>query len=256
MHLKSEDIIRLEIDYQTGEVPPPFSHIFKLKLSFEKSFVNTQFEITYTDREELSEEEIINEGFTENDDFKFVGEIPKIWQREFLSLYSSSKWSHQKMLGPEGGIKILAKDLHGKIVRSIPLNAEEWYYLTQEYIQAIYEVSKREAPLLIRYKEVESEKVWMYELTFKFSVRKIEIRINGALQELDWESAKDLLANIFLPDYDYGVAKASEPTKRGSYIDCGDGLWHDFRTGVFNLDDSFDAKGKIQEEFKKLNHMI
>nr|MBI1230982.1 hypothetical protein [Cytophagales bacterium] len=256
MHLKSEDIIRLEVEYQTGEVPPPFSHFFKLKLSFEKRFVNTQFEVTYTEREDLSVEEIVNEGFTENDDFKFVGEIPKVWQQEFLSLYSRSKWSHQKMLGPEGGVKVLAKDLHGKIVRSIPLNADEWHYLTQEYIQAIYEVSKREAPLMIRYKEITSDKVWMYELTFRFAVRKIELRINGALRELEWERAKELVANIYLPDYDYEIGKASEPTKRGTYIDCGDGIWHDFRTGVFNLDESFDAKGKIQEEFEKLNHML
>ncbi|EPR69267.1 hypothetical protein [Cyclobacterium qasimii] len=106
MHLKSDDIIRLEIDFITGEVPPPFSHIFKLKLSFSKNFVNTQFDIQYTDRESLSPEEIIDEGFTMADDYGYKGEIPKLWEGIFKKLYSASKWSNLKTLGESGGIKI------------------------------------------------------------------------------------------------------------------------------------------------------
>lgn len=255
MHLKSEDIVRLELEYSSGETPPPFSHVFKIKLSFEKNFVNTQFEINYTHREDLSETDIVSEGFTLDDDFRFVGEVPQVWQAPFKKLYSQSKWSNQKSLGEEGGIKVLAKDRHDKLVRGIPSNQGEWLYLAQEFIQAIYEVSKKEAPLTIRYKVIEEKKVWLYEMHVKFSIRKIDMKLNGSEIPLEWEKAKELLASIYLPDYDYAIGKASEPTMIGSYIDCGDGIWHDFRTGVFNLDDSFDAKGDIQRTFENLNQL-
>lgn len=254
MHLKSDDIIRLELDYDAGTVPPPFSHVFKLKVSFEKNFINTHFEIHYTDREELTEEEILNEGFTLDDDYSFIGEIPKVWEKPFKTLYSQSKWSNKKTLDPSGGMKILAKDVHGQITRTIPGNQEEWQYLAQEYIQAIYEINKKEAPLTIKYKVIDRDgEEISYELTVRFSTRRIELYINGKAKEVGWEEAKPLLSYIFLPDYDYGIAKQTPPKKRGTYIDCGDGFWHEFGKGVINIDDSFDAISRIKDGFMKLN---
>jgi hypothetical protein len=254
MHLKSEDIIRLEIDYDSGVLPPPFSHIFKLKVGFEKSFINTQLDIQYTDREELNEEEIINEGFTLNDDYSYIGEIPTVWAQPLKSLYARSKWSHKKTLDTEGGIKVLAKDLHGKVTRTIPNNQQEWLYLAQEVIQAVYEINKKEAPLTIRYKVIEANHQELsYELTVRFATRKIDLTINGEAKELAWEDSKPLLSYIFLPDYDYEVAKESPPSKKGAYIDCGDGFWHEFGKGIINIDASFDAVSRVREEFMKLN---
>lgn len=252
MHLKSDDITRLEVDYQTGEVPPPFSHVFKLKLSFGKNFVNTQFDIQYTGREELSPEEITEEGFTLDDDYRYTGEIPNLWENVFKKLYASSKWSNQKTLGEKGGIKILAKDIHGKITRDIPLNQEDWYLSCQDYIQAIYEISKKEAPLSIRFKEISQEKELFIELLFKFSIRRVELKINQQIETLDWEEGRELASLIFIPDYDYDAAKEEEPVKEGVYLDCGDGYWHDFDKGIINIDPGFDAKARILEKFRSM----
>jgi hypothetical protein len=73
---------------------------------------------------------------------------------------------------------------------------------------------------------------------------------------LEWEKGRALASFIYLPDYDYEVASTSEPTKPGTYIDCGDGYWHEFGYGIFNLDEAFDAKAKILEEFEKLNQLL
>jgi hypothetical protein len=254
MHLKSDEIIRLEIEYDSGTVPPPFSHVFKLRVSFEKRFINTQFDLQYTDREDLPEEEILNEGFTLDDDYSYIGEIPKVWEQSFKTLYSKSNWSNKKMLDTSGGIKVLAKDRHGQITRTIPTNQEEWQYLAQEYIQAIYEINKKEVPLTLRYKIIPQEgEETNYELTVRFSTRKIDLVVNGETKEADWEETKPLLSYIFLPDYDYGAAKENPPTKNGTYIDCGDGFWHEFGKGIVNIDDSFDAVSGIKEGFMKLN---
>ncbi len=253
MFLKSEDIKRLELEYDSGIIPPPFSHAFKLKISFEKSFINTQFAIQYLDRDEISEDEIIGEGFTLEDDYTFLGEVPKVWEAPFKKLYSESTWSNKKEPDAAGGIKILAKDIHGKMVRTIPNNQEDWQFLAQELIQAIYEINKKEAPLTIRYRNITNTSTMDYHITVKFSVRKVILEINEEIHEVDWDKSKELLSYIFLPDYDYSIASEKTPTKNGQYIDCGDGLWHKFGKGVINLDDNFDAVSKIKQGIENLN---
>lgn len=251
MHLKTEDLTRLEIEYDSGVIPPPYSHIFKLKIGFGKNFLESQLDMVYTEREEISEEEILNEGFTLDDDFHFQGEIHKIWEKPLKELYAKSKWSNKK-LDEEGGIKVMAKDLHGQFSRTVPINQQEWQFFAQDYIQAIYEVSQKEAPLTIHYLLREANEVKEVSLTVRFSVRRMEVKVNGGDKEVDWEETKTLLSHIFIPDYDYGIAKEKKPTQQGNFIDCGDGYWHELGKGVINIDDSFDAVSKIKKGFKKL----
>ncbi len=251
MHLKTEDLSRLEIEFDSGVIPPPYSHIFKLKISFGKHFLDTQLDMVYTEREEISEDEIINEGFSMDDDYHFQGEIPKVWEIPIKDLYTRSRWSNKK-LDDEGGIKLLSKDLHGQIVRTIPLNQEDWQFFAQDYIQAIYEITKKEAPLTIKYIIKEKDLVTNISLTVLFSIRKIEAEINGNSKEVDWKETKELLSFIFLPDYDYGIATESKPNQNGHFIECGDGFWHNMEKGVLNIDDSFDAIGRIKKGFLKL----
>lgn len=255
MLLKSDDIKRLEIDFDSGILPPPFSHVFKIKASFEKGFINTQFSIRYTDRDELTEEDITLEGFSLDDDYDFIGEVPQAWEQPLKSLYANSKWSNKKELDENGGIKVFAKDIHGKISRSIPTNQEDWHMIAQEFIQAIYEINQKEAPLTIRYKRITKETVSDYVLTVKFSVRKVIAEINGKIIDWDWEKSRNLLANIYLPDYDYERATDVTPKKRGQYIDCGDGFWHKFGNGVDNLDESYDAIAEIHRGFENLDQL-
>jgi hypothetical protein len=251
MHLKTEDLVRLEIDFDSGVIPPPYSHKFKMKVVFGKNFLDSSLDLVYTEREELTDEEIFEEGFTLNDDFQFHGEIPKVWEMPLKQLYAQSKWSNSK-LSEEGGINLLAKDRHGKISRTIPLNQKDWQYFAQDYIQAIYETSKKERPLSLNYIIRQQDKEFFINVTMKFLFRKAEIKINDKLKEGDWESTKKLLSYVFLPDYDYSKAKTKIPNGLGHFIDCGDGYWHELGKGVINIDDSFDALQKIQEGFQQL----
>lgn len=252
MHLKSEDLIRIEIDFDSGSIPPPFSHTFRLKISFEKNFLNTQLDLEYTHREELTDEEILDEGFPLDGNYNYVGELHNAWEKPLKSLYLTSKWSNKKLDEDEGGVRVLAKDLHGKITRTVPLNQEEWQYLAQEIIQAIYETSKKEAPLIINFLKIDNDKTLEISLTMKFSIRKALATIDGQEKELNWEKTKELLSYVFLPDYDYDKAREGKPSKRGIYIDCGDGFWHEFGKGIYNIDSSYDAVSKIREGFLKL----
>jgi hypothetical protein len=205
----------------------------------------------YTQREELTEDEIFDEGFSLDDDYHYLGEISSVWASPIKELYAKSKWAVNKKFIEDGGIQLLAKDIHGKIVRAVPVNQQDWQILTQEIIQAIYETNKKEAPLTIRFLRILSGESFLYTLTAKFSSRKIDFDLNGNEINIEWDDAKVLLTDIYLPDYDYDQAKESQPQKNGDYIDCGDGWWHELGKGVINIDPEYDALYKIKQFFKK-----
>ena len=69
---------------------------------------------------------------------------------------------------------------------------------------------------------------------------------------IHWEYAIQLMKVVFTPDYHYEMAKEEPGKKRGGYIDCGDGFWHELGKGVVNIDPSFDAVGKIRSGFQTL----
>ncbi|RZS98218.1 hypothetical protein [Cecembia calidifontis] len=251
MHLKAEDLSSMEIEFDSGVVPPPYSHIFKLKIGFGAKSLETSLDLIYTDREELSEEEIFDEGFSLDDDFHFKGEISKIWEKPLKDLYLKSKWT-STLMDEEGGISLMVKDRQGKTSRVIPQNQQEWQIFAQDLIQAIYETSKKELPLSLRYLIRTQSGEKMIHLTVKFSIRKVEIKSNGKIIDGDWDKTKELLSYVFLPDYDYSKAKQQVPNHQGHFIDCGDGYWHELGKGVVNIDNSFDAVSKIREGFQKL----
>lgn len=251
MHLKAENLSSLEIQFDSGVVPPPYSHIFKLKIGFGANTIETSLDLIYTGREELTHEEIFDEGFSLEDDFHFKGDISKIWEKPLIDLYLKSKWAND-LLDEEGGINLIVIDHKGKKTSLIPQNQKEWQIFAQDLIQAIYETSNKELPLSLRYLIRSQTVETMIHLKVLFSIRKVEIKINDKFKEGDWDKTKDLLSDIFLPDYDYSKAKQQVPNHLGHFIDCGDGYWHEIGKGVVNIDNSFDAVSKIKEGFQKL----
>jgi hypothetical protein len=69
---------------------------------------------------------------------------------------------------------------------------------------------------------------------------------------MPWEKSLALMKLVFMPDYRYELAKEEPGTKRGAYLECGDGYWHELGKGVVNSHPSFDAVGKIRTGFDQL----
>jgi len=240
----------LILEYDSGIVPPPYSHVFHMNLDWSENALKTLLELHYTDREDLSEQEILDEGFTLDDDFRFDGDLGKVWTKPIQELLSSSKWSGKSL--DEGGIRIGILE-NGKVKDyKTPANQEEWQLLAQDLIQAIYESTNREAPLKVNYRNVTSDQTEDCSITVLFSNREVIFEKAGMKRNINWEYAIQLMKLVFTPDYHYDIAKESAGTKRGQYIDCGDGYWHQLGKGVVNIDPSFDAVGKIQEGFEDL----
>lgn len=250
MNTHSNALSGLVIEYDSGVVPPPHSHVFRLQLDFNSDPFQVSLDMHYTDREDLSEDEIYDEGFTLDDDYTFRGTVDTVWSDVFFKAYQTAKWSGKSL--SEAGITLTPME-GGKMGKlKVPADQEAWLILAQDLIQAIYETSKKELPLTINYRLVENDAPKDCSIMVKFSNREVLFTQGSETRELNWDYTIQLMKLIFTPDYHYDIAKEEPGKKRGAYINCGDGLWHELGKGVENIDDSFDAVGKIRSRFEDL----
>ncbi|MDF9795003.1 hypothetical protein OKW21_000266 [Catalinimonas alkaloidigena] len=255
MSLIKSRIKQIEIIFQTLVVPPPYAHEYRLSIDFSSAQLQTSFQIKYTEREQLSEEEIIEEGFTLYDDFEWKGSLPKPWKPAILDvvastnhLFESPKPDSQQVL------ELKLNYENDETEKGIPDNIEGWEYFTQEIIQAIYEISKKELPLKISYVELGANDKQTISVQPRFSHRSLTVmrEKNGKKEEktLKWEQLMPLLQTVYLPDYDPEKAKNKLPNKPGKYIDQGDGLWYKLGTAVSNPSKKKDAVGEMEKMFR------
>jgi hypothetical protein len=240
----------LVLEYNSGIVPPPYSHVFRLMLDWSKGSLTADLDLHYTEREDLSKEEILDEGFTLEDDYSHKGPLNDIWIKPLEQLFSKSKWTNKDI--DEGGITVRPLEKGKDEGIKIPSNQEEWQLMAQDLIQAIYETVKKEAPLKVHYRLVEGDVISDCQVTVHFSNREVIFENEGKSRTINWEYAIQLMKLVFTPDYHYELAKEEPGKKRGAYIECGDGYWHELGKGVVNIDPSFDAVGKIKSVFQDL----
>ncbi|WP_439489926.1 hypothetical protein [Algoriphagus sp.] len=238
------------IEFDSGVVPPPYSHVYRLSLNWSTSDLVAELDLHYTDREDLSEEEILDEGFTLNDDYTFKGTLDRVWKKVVSKHYEASKWSGKVIA--EGVVTIAALENGKPQQAKAPAEQEGWQLLAQDVIQAIYETAKKEAPLTVNYRQVSGEEKNDCSITMNFSTREAEFVAKNQSRIINWEYAVQLMKLVFSPDYNYEIAKEAVPSKEGSYIECGDGYWHELGKGVINIDSSFDAVGRIKDGFENL----
>ncbi|MDF2158301.1 hypothetical protein [Algoriphagus sp. CAU 1675] len=245
-----EKIDGIVLEYDSGIIPPPYSHVFRLSLDWGAGSLKAKLDLHYTDREELSEEEILDEGFTVNDDYSYQGSLNNIWIDPILELFQKTKWSNNML--EEGGIMVGTKTGKSSSELKAPSNQEEWQLMAQDLIQAIYETTKKEAPLQVKYRRITHEDSVDCSLTVHFSNREVSFVQGDKTRKINWEFAIQLMKLVFTPDYHYELAKEEPGKKRGAYIDCGDGYWHELGKGVVNIDPSFDAVSRIRSTFDEL----
>ncbi|MEB2785075.1 hypothetical protein [Algoriphagus persicinus] len=238
------------IEFDSGIIPAPYSHVYRLSLDWSSSELMAELELHYTDREDLTEDEILDEGFTSNDDFSFKGTLDFVWKKVVSIEFEKIKWSGRQL--EEGGLTLSGIENNKPTSAKAPADQEAWQMLAQDVIQAIYETSKKEAPLTVNYRQVTNEESIDCSITMNFSNREAIFISENESRIINWDYAVQLLKLVFSPDYNYEIAKETAGTKRGSYIECGDGYWHELGKGVVNIDTSFDAVGKIKDGFENL----
>jgi len=252
------EIQSFEIHFETSEnTPPPYSYAYILKGEI-KEKLHLHYQIQYTHREDLAVEEIVEEGFSLNDDLDLEGVISKDWAKQVNVLLSKTKPSKYIESAHLNFFEIILKDKEGKTEKIFPHNQEEWEYLCEELSQALLEERQVEQPLQIQFKKIAPLESIDYYLITEFSKRQVIFRYKpkkGKSREINiaWEEGKKFLELIFKPDYLTEEAQVHEPTKNGFYIHLGDALWYESGKTVLNRSNKNDLLGKIEKKLIELS---
>jgi hypothetical protein len=218
------------LKYQTSEnIPPPFAHAIELSGEIEQNKeLALSFELSYLGRDLLTEEEILDEGFSANDDFNWKGTLPDVWKDILYGNLRSAK--PLKIKGLEPHQPFWQVDFNGESF--YPSNAEKLSYLIEEIQQAIYEKAERELPLhLIFYKNQVGE---TKEVTIQASFAERRVRITrsendivGRTSVLPWEELNFILKNTYSGEFIMEVAFNQKPSHKGTFVNIGDGYWYE-----------------------------
>ncbi len=225
-----ESFGQIIFEYNTGPVPPPFCHKYKIAISKSNhETFHVDLILKYYDREELSDEEIFEEGFTKKDDYEWKGDFPIVWGQEIEKKLSSTNWKKMPSPRPDGtefSIKKVNND-QSEILNSSSSRA--WEVFVQEIIQAVFELSKKEAPLLLGFisknSKLEESKV---DFEFSFATREVKVNSGGKGENsISWAEGQKLLKYIFSIDYLPEKSMDKIPKKPGNFLNPGDGYWYE-----------------------------
>ncbi len=216
-------IIQQSLDH----LPPPYSYQYKIEINFSPKF-EVEFTINYLDRDEISTEEIEAEGFSENDDFQWKGELPQVWKDTMMSLPDKLK---DKKKNSNCDITIIEGD---KSVEKQPINDAPFDYFVQEIIQAIYEKNGKQDELKLVFKDINSNQSETHHLTISFYNRQATFD-DG---KIDWEAAQEAIKKVFSFDYDDFNALQKEPVKKGFYVSTDASVWYRADSSIKNFDGS------------------
>ena len=261
MSVPIESVHQLDIFFDAGEnVPPPFHYAYHLELTLREDKLDAAFDLKYLHREDLTEEEIIEEGFTPDDDWSWKGSLPKLWLLTLKDQLQKSLWPNKPKEAQEGEalleIQLLNK-AGEELFSGRPADVQSWEYFLQEMMQAVFEVAKKEAPLNLHYKEVnhlnQSIEIWV---AASFAERQANARQQGmegpAVKEISWVELKKLLKTVYMPEYDYDSARDEEPKKMGRFLSTGEGLWFTFGESLLEPSANTNSLERLQETFKGL----
>ncbi|MBP6387291.1 MAG: hypothetical protein KA313_02990 [Pseudarcicella sp.] len=232
------DFKQVEIFFETASIiPAPFSNRIDLKIIHKGDTLSVDFTIHFTDREDLSEEEIYEEGFTPNDDYSWKGDLSIAWAASINNLISNTGQSLKKKVEEEQDNYLLLK-INGKEAPH-PTNENDWEYLLQELTQAVYETSQKERNLTIKYIKIDPNQLSKsLSIDLFFSTRKVlaisqigEVELS---KNLAWEEAKDLVQQVYVGEFFPEIAQAKTPNKPGKYLYIGDEYWYEFNKSIKN----------------------
>lgn len=235
------------LKYQTSEnIPPPFAHAIELSGEIEQNKdLTLSFELTYLDRDLLTEDEILDEGFSATDDFSWKGTLPDVWKDILFGNMKSAKPLKIKNLEPHQ--HFWQVDFSGQSF--YPSNADKLSYLLEEIQQAIFEKAKRELPLHLVFFRNQAGESKEFTINASFAERSVEItrkENNDAARTsyLPWEELNFILKNTFSGEFIMDVAFNQKPSHKGTFVNIGDGYWYE--VGKSLLIEPY----KIQKMFK------
>lgn len=182
----------IELVYQTrAEKAAPYAFQCVFLLKNQQNQVQVLVQQHFTDRDQIPLEEIEAEGFTENDDFSWEGNLPKIWSALLRSLMEQSDFSEDLH-----DVVQLASLNSNKAIS--PLQADKWESFCEELLQACYESAGREGLMELVWGKLEKNNFYeQARILWSFRDRSVVAELlNGERKqwsETVWQSSRQAL---------------------------------------------------------------
>ena len=216
-------------EYDTLVLPPPHAHRYTLKVQKDATGNATaRLTLEYYGRGEISKEEIMEEGYTPDDDYEWKGALPAVWVKAMEDKLRKANWVKNPKATGGPALSIRVSTATQAEVR-YPDQIRPWEIFIQEVIQAIFEIGGKEAPLHISIVlDHKSPKSHNIDIEFSFAQRTVTIHPSGEKSRtIPWDKGQKLMKYIYAIDYLPEQALEKLPKSHGSYISPGDGFWYD-----------------------------
>lgn len=235
---------KIQIKYETQNIPAPFSFEIKAAL-IKNSSLDVNFLLRYTDREGLDEEEILDEGFSGDDDIEWKGILPQPWLNSLDSLLEKTTWTQKVSPLSQSNITVYVDGSS----KGHPSNADKWEYWIQELQQACLEAGKMEKPLEIDF--VKGSKKISIKASFTTREASLHDFSTGAAdkRDLEWSQLRKLLKHIYQADFNPEEAAKQATSSGERFLNLGGGQW-------YNLEKASLHVPKKRDWLEKLDNLL
>lgn len=221
----------INIKFQTSALfPAPFAYALQLdlKASDRKTLVY-DLDIEYLDRDTLTEEEILEEGFTLSDDVKVKGELPQVWLEEVKLFLSKTEKTDKDELEESEDLWYLdtGKD------QFYPKNVRQWAEFTEQIRQAILEDNGLEKPLEITLTEISAAGKKTTVIRGSFARKTLIVEKEGTRKSLNWNQLNTVLRDLYT-ELHFDLATTRLKNAEGIYINFGDEYWFELGKSYIN----------------------
>ncbi len=228
---------RLQIRYQTARsLPAPYAYFYTLTAQpVANGEVQIDLAITYPDRDDIDDDELIAEGFTREDDLTWSGRMPKPWAETITSLTRATRLQplDEEALGEDDDFwEITIENDNGAKKQGSPPKADDWQYTVQELIQAVYERMNRERPFELTYIDnAAGSATQERRITASFADRSIRLLSLQDRREqsrtLPWSTLQPIMNQVYEHDFNPDEAQQKRPSRSGQWLNLGTEEWYD-----------------------------
>ncbi len=248
---------QLTIHFETSaQLPPPYSYQYTLVLAPAAEMLQVDLKLLYTHRDELDADEIEAEGFTDNDDYQWKGDLEKIWRDELEKLLSKTRISKGILFDDDQDFLTLSQQTD-QLEKGQPDNLNDWYYFAQELLQAIYETSGKERPFELHIMDVTAQGTVEAIITASFRTRSAQIKrvVDGGKSSLrfyPWHELPHLMEVLYAPNWLSDAASAQKPKRNGLYFNPGDEMWYEYNRQIVEPGKGAGTLPKLKNVIAKL----
>jgi len=210
--------MKITVSFQTQQVPPPYAYRAVMQLHTTSSAIKVDFELSYYGREQLTEEELIAEGFSSEDDVTWSGHLNECWLSTINKL---SEFQFAEEPDGETYLHIEVDSSHD----GFPENFHDAHIQFQELVQAVLEQAGVANPLVLNYKNGDRKS----NIAWDFS-RRLILHNNESSDQ--WEVGRKILESVY--NVDYQSLKAKSKPVHGSINIEGDD-WYFLPKDTWNV---------------------